>query len=149
MSSDLNNLYPTYGAAPSRPDGSASPNNHPAVPAQSAVSRAGAAIAKAVTPTAFDQALRNQALLEAAENYALERANHDSPEYRAAWLRFRRQIRTLDDLERWQTYQRLSGRRRQTAGVAPAVTVAARAKALTSRQPATLLPPQPRATERR
>lgn len=60
--------------------------------------------------TAFDQALENHALLEAAEHYALQRGGPRSPEYRAAWIRFRSQIRTIDDLNRWRTHQRLSMR---------------------------------------
>jgi len=48
--------------------------------------------------TAFDQALENQALGEAAEDYALHHGNPGSPEYRAAWLRFRQRVRTVDDL---------------------------------------------------
>lgn len=73
-------------------------------------SPAGAAAAEAVMGTAFDQALVNHALGEAADHYARQRGSPGSPEYRAAWIRFRSRIRTLDDLERWRTHQRWSGR---------------------------------------
>ena len=59
--------------------------------------------------TAFDQALENQALREAADDYAQEHGNPSSPEYRAAWLRFRRGVRTVDDLRRWQVSTRQRG----------------------------------------
>jgi hypothetical protein len=39
--------------------------------------------------TAFDQALTNQARHEAARGYAPEQGSPGSPEYWAAWLRFR------------------------------------------------------------
>jgi hypothetical protein len=48
--------------------------------------------------TAFDQALEQRALREAAEAYATRHGEPGSPAYRAAWLRFRQRIRTLDDL---------------------------------------------------
>lgn len=66
-------------------------------------------MSEAVVRTAFDQALENQALLEAAENYARQLGRRGSPEYRAAWLLFRGRIRTVGDLERWQTLQRIRG----------------------------------------
>jgi predicted RNA polymerase sigma factor len=56
--------------------------------------------------TAFDQALEERALREAAEDYALKRGKSGSPDYDAAWLRFRHRIRTLDDLERWRASTR-------------------------------------------
>jgi len=56
--------------------------------------------------TAIDQALEYQALREAAEDYTRTPGNPGSPEYRAAWVRFRYRIRTLDDLERWQASTR-------------------------------------------
>jgi hypothetical protein len=56
--------------------------------------------------TAFDQALEERALREAAEDYALKRGKPGSPDYDAARLRFRRRIRTLGDLERWEASTR-------------------------------------------
>ena len=61
-------------------------------------------------PTPFDKSLEARALREAAETYALGRGDSGSPEYRAAWLRFRQRIKTIEHLQSW----RASAARRQT-----------------------------------
>jgi anti-sigma B factor antagonist len=50
--------------------------------------------------SAFDRALEERALRDAAARYALRSGEPGSPGYRAAWLRFRANIQTLDDLQR-------------------------------------------------
>ena len=56
--------------------------------------------------TAFDQALEERTLREAAEDYALKRGKPGSRNYDAARSRFRRRIRTMGDLERWRVSTR-------------------------------------------
>lgn len=49
---------------------------------------------------AFDQALELTDVLVAAERYALRRGEPGSAAYFVAWLRFRRRVRTGEDLRR-------------------------------------------------
>lgn len=65
-------------------------------------------------PTPFDNALANTDLCAAAIDYARRRAAPGTPEYHAAWLKFRQIIRTTEDLRRWRT-QRLSAADRPAA----------------------------------
>lgn len=53
----------------------------------------------------FDSALQIHDLRDAAEEYALRHGHPGTPEYRAAWIRFRQHIRTADDLRRWRLAQ--------------------------------------------
>jgi hypothetical protein len=51
-------------------------------------------------PLPFDRALELHDLDEAAEHYASRYGKPGSDDYRAAWLRFRKRVRTAEDLER-------------------------------------------------
>lgn len=48
----------------------------------------------------FDTALERTELAQAARAYALHHGEPGSAGYRAAWLRFRRHIQSIEDLER-------------------------------------------------
>jgi hypothetical protein len=50
--------------------------------------------------SAFDHALELQELQEAAEAYASRHGEPGSEAYREAWMRFRRRVRTVEDLRR-------------------------------------------------
>jgi hypothetical protein len=65
-------------------------------------------------PTPFDTALANTDLRAAAIDYARRAAAPGTPEYHAAWLKFRQNIRTTEDLRRWRT-RRLSAAERPAA----------------------------------
>lgn len=56
--------------------------------------------APAAPGNAFDRALELHDLDEAAIAYALRHGEPESASYQAAWLKFRRGIRTADDLRR-------------------------------------------------
>jgi hypothetical protein len=60
--------------------------------------------------TPFDDALEQRDLREAADAYASQYGESGSGAYREAWLRFRRRIRTLEDLR-----QMRAATRRRTA----------------------------------
>lgn len=51
-------------------------------------------------PNAFDQAISLQLLRQAADDYASRHGPRGSSAYRAAWLRFRQHIHSIDDLHR-------------------------------------------------
>ena len=61
-----------------------------------------AASRKTPTPasTVFDRALELQELRRAAEAYASRHGDVGSVRYRAAWLRFRQRVQSIDDLQR-------------------------------------------------
>jgi hypothetical protein len=50
----------------------------------------------------FDRSLEARGLNEAAHAYARRQSEPGTPEYRAAWLRFRERIKTFGDLQRWR-----------------------------------------------
>jgi hypothetical protein len=49
---------------------------------------------------AFDRSLELRELRRAAEDFAARHGEPGSAAYRAAWLKFRQQIRSIEDLER-------------------------------------------------
>jgi hypothetical protein len=57
--------------------------------------------------SAFDRALELHDLDEAVQAYASRSGAPGSSDYWAAWLRFRTQIRTTEDLRRLRTSRRL------------------------------------------
>jgi hypothetical protein len=66
-------------------------------------------------PTAFDHALELHDLRVAAEMYAASHGEPGSAGYRAAWLRFRRRIHSIEDLQRL----RAASAPRQSIGQTP------------------------------
>jgi hypothetical protein len=52
--------------------------------------------------TAFDTALEQRDLYEEAVAYALRHGAPGTAAYRDAWVKFRRRIRTVEDLRRWR-----------------------------------------------
>jgi hypothetical protein len=70
------------------------------VPAAAAIRDQPRAPSAARKLSAFDQALSFRMLREAADDYASRHGRHGSAEYRAAWLRFRQRVKSLDDLQR-------------------------------------------------
>lgn len=60
--------------------------------------------------TPFDRALETRELTAAADAYALRHGQPGSLAYRAAWMRFRHRINTIDDLRRWRSGRHLGGR---------------------------------------
>jgi hypothetical protein len=70
----------------------------------------------------FDRALAQQALRVAADTYAVRFGTPRSAAYRAAWLKFRQRIRTLEDLHRWEAaIATKAAERQRLAGAAGAV----------------------------
>lgn len=69
--------------------------------------------------TPFDTALQYSDLIDAAEEYALTHGDPGTPEYRVAWLRFRRRIRTGDDLHRWRAARARRSSRRGVRAALP------------------------------
>lgn len=53
--------------------------------------------------SAFDRSLELRELRRAAEAYAARRGEPGSASYRDAWLRFRRRIPSIEDLQRIRT----------------------------------------------
>jgi hypothetical protein len=52
--------------------------------------------------TPFDRALELVELRRAAEAYASRHGQVGSAGYRTAWLKFRRRIQSIDELQRWR-----------------------------------------------
>lgn len=75
-------------------------------------------------PSPFDIALVNHAVYGAAIDYARQVAPPGTPEYQAAWLEFRRSVRTPEDLARWRREHRDTATR-------PAATAARARRPLT------------------
>jgi GAF domain-containing protein len=69
----------------------------------------------------FDRSLEEHALGVAAEAYARRFGDLRSEGYRTAWLEFRRRVRTIEDLHRWQS-KRAAARRDTTAILDAALT---------------------------
>jgi len=65
----------------------------------------------------FDDALEHRELARAAEVYASTRGGPGSPEYRAAWLQFRRKVKTIEDLRSARARAAVRARTRRAAGL--------------------------------
>lgn len=64
--------------------------------------------------SAFDRSLELRELSRAAEDYAARHGEPGSAAYRAAWVKFRQQIRSIQDLQRLRArIQRPKARRAQ------------------------------------
>lgn len=64
--------------------------------------------------TPFDRALELRELRRAAEAYASRHGKVGSAGYRTAWLKFRRRIQSIDELQRWRAKAARAQPRRDT-----------------------------------